>query len=240
MGHGPFGSGARRGSSSLTAPTLALAQSSTYFDRNNNVSVLDRPRPDYQALGIDVGSFQIFPSVTIATQYNDNIFATPDPIGDLITAMTPTLAVDSNWSRDAIALTATATSNFYASHPRQDTTDYQLSGMGRLDILAQSNVTAGFSVGSFAIPRSAENTFNDTITPVEYDNLRRQRGRSWRPSNRVQFSEGFSFARTQYQNNTEPGGEPVLFSEQDNNQYVLSGRANYAISPAIALFAARR
>ncbi len=219
----------------LLAPAVALAQSGTYFDRNDNVSVLARPRPDYQALGVNVGSFEIFPSVTVATQYNDNIFATPDPIGDLITAVTPTVAINSNWSRDAVALTATATSNFYATHSAQNTTDYQLSGVGRLDIQAQSNITGAFRLGFFAIPRSAENTFNDTITPVQYASFAASLG-GLQTLNRVQLTEGFSFSRTQYQNNTEVSGVPILFSEQNNSQYVISGRANYAISPAVAVF----
>jgi hypothetical protein len=219
----------------LTAPTLALAQSGSYFDRNNNVSVLDRPRPDYQALGIDVGGFQIFPSVTVATQYNDNIFATPDPIGDLIIAVTPTVDVNSNWSRDAIRLAATATSNFYATHSSQDTTDYQLTGDGRLDILTQSDLTAGFRVGSYAIPRSAENTFGNTITPIQYANLSAYLG-ALQTLNRLQFTERFNYSRTAYDNNTDINGAPLLFSLQDGSQYVVSVQANYAISPAIAVF----
>jgi hypothetical protein len=219
----------------LVAPTLALAQSATYFDRNNNVSVLERSRPDYQALGINVAGFQVYPSLTVAPQYNDNIFATPHAVGDLITVLTPTLEVNSNWSRDAFNLTASATSDFYATHSRQDTTSYQLTGSGRLDILTQSNVTAGFTVGSFSIPRSAENTFGDTITPIQYGSFGANLG-ALQTLNRVQFTEGFNYLRTQYQNNTEINGEPVLLDEQDNSQYSVSGQANYAISPAIAVF----
>jgi hypothetical protein len=219
----------------LAAPTMVLAQSETYFDRNNNVSVLGRPRPDYQALGIVVGGVVVDPSVTVSTQYNDNILASSDPIGDLITALTPTVEVNSNWSRNAVQLTATATSNFYASHPSQNTTDYQFSGAGRLDILAQSNITAGFSVGQFAVPRSSEDNFSGSLTPVVYDGYNANVG-ALQTLNRVQFSEGFTFVRTAYDNNVDVDGAPLLFDQLDNDVLGFSAKANYAIDPAISAF----
>jgi hypothetical protein len=221
----------------LAAPTMVLAQSETYFDRNNNVSVLDRPRPDYQALGIVVGGMVIYPSVTASTQYNDNILASSDPIGDLIESLTPTVEVNSNWSRNAVKLTATATSNFYDSHPSQNTTDYQFSGAGRLDILTQSNVTAGFSVGQFAVPRSSEDNFSGALTPVVYDGYNANLG-ALQTLNRVQFIEGFTFSRTAYDNNVDVNGAPLLFDQLDNDALGFSAKVNYAIDPAIAAFVA--
>jgi hypothetical protein len=219
------------------APTYVRAQSATYYDRNNNVSVLDRPRPDYEALGILIGSFDLYPSVTLAPEYNSNIFATTnDPIGDLITELTPTFEAKSNWSRNAIDIKATATANFYATHSSENTADYELSANGRLDILDQSNLSAGFTVGHFAIPRSAENTFGPTATPIQYDEADANLG-AVQTLDRLRLIEGFHFTRTNYENNVDTDGAPLFLSQLDNDVFIFSGRASYAVTPAIAVFA---
>ncbi|MCI0430482.1 MAG: outer membrane beta-barrel protein, partial [Rhodospirillales bacterium] len=38
-------------------------------------SVFERPRPDYDPLGIRAGGFLIYPQVELGEAYNDNIFA---------------------------------------------------------------------------------------------------------------------------------------------------------------------
>ena len=182
-----------------------------------------------------VGGVVIYPSVTMSAEYNDNIFATTDAIGDLIATLTPTVQVQSNWSRNALSLSATDTSTFYDRHSSENTSNYSVSASGRLDILTNSGLTAGLSIGHFAISRSSENTFNVTLTPIQYNELSANIG-GVQTLNRLQFSERFSFARVTYQNNTDVDGAPIFFDQLDNNAFVISGQANYAISPAVAIF----
>ena len=50
------------------------------FDRGQNVAVLDRPRPDYQAMGIHAGGFMVYPSMAVAAAYDDNVYALPSDL----------------------------------------------------------------------------------------------------------------------------------------------------------------
>ena len=118
---------------------------------------------------------------------------------------------------------------------RQNTSNYSVSATGRLDILAESNITAALTAGHFVISRSAENTFNVTLTPIEYDQVAASLG-GLQTLNRIQLTEGFSFTRVAYANNTDVTGAPIFFDEQNNDAFVLSGQADFAISPGVALF----
>jgi hypothetical protein len=216
----------------------ARAQSTTYFDRNSNVSVLDRPRPDYEALGLSLESFNIYPSIAVAPEYEDNIFATKsDTVSDLITKIAANVEAKSNWSRDEVGLSASGYANVYGSHTQQDTTGFEVSGHGRLDVLTQSDLTAGASFGQYAIARTAQNTLGATVKPVQYDGINANFGGT-QTLTRLRLTERFDFNRVSYENNTDLSGAPVLLDQLNNNIFAARLQAAYAISPSIAGFVA--
>src|SRR6202012_2427735 len=79
------------------------------FDPIRGQSVLDRPRPDYDPVPIELGSFQFFPTMNVGTYYNSNIFAVPSKgTDDQIWKINPTASLLSNWGRHALGITALA------------------------------------------------------------------------------------------------------------------------------------
>ena len=60
----------------VLCPHVASAQDAL-FKRGENVGVLERPRPGYEALGIRAGGFIVYPSLTLRAEYDDNLFARP-------------------------------------------------------------------------------------------------------------------------------------------------------------------
>lgn len=220
----------------LCAPTLASAQSASYFDRNNAGGVLQRPRPDYQALGIDAGGFQVFPSLTLSPEYDDNIYAAPDDrASDLVTNISPSLQVRSNWSRDELDAFANLSSNIYANHSNESTTDYTVGGSGRLDILSQSSLNASFSYAHDTEARTSENTVNTASAPVQFDVISTSFG-GVQTLNRLKFTESFNFERITYDDTTSFGGAPIPLNTLDGDIFQVTGRADYAINPQISLF----
>lgn len=219
------------------APSLALAQSGSYFDRSNNVSVTDRPKPDYQAPGLNVGAFTVNPSLTVTPEYDDNIFATHDDRqGDFITQIKPTVSISSNWSRNALGATASAVSNVYADHTGENTTDYSVAGSGRLDILSSDNITGGLGYSHNTISRTGENTFNGTLEPIQYDIVNGTLG-AQQTLNRLRFTEGLTFAHVSYDSTADDLGNPIDLSYLNSNTTEVSGQANYALNPEISVFA---
>jgi hypothetical protein len=217
-------------------PSLAMAQSASYFDRDNNVSVLQRPRPDYQALGVDLGAFQLFPSVTTTEAYDDNIFATSTGrVSDWITTVNPTLDLKSNWSRDSLELTATDSSNLYAGTSSEDTNDYSVNMFSEIDAGTDSSFSGSVGYGHYHIARTSEVSFGDSVNPVQYDGLNANLG-AIQTLNRLRFSESVAYFRTMYDDAVDQLGTPLPFSQDDGSQIVGDVRASYAISPDIALF----
>ncbi|MHB8286433.1 MAG: outer membrane beta-barrel protein [Caulobacteraceae bacterium] len=214
----------------------ARAQSASFYDRNNNTSVLDRPRPDYQPFGVQYDGFTISPSLTISPELDDNIYASDaGKEGDLVTSIAPRIEARSNWSRDQVSAFASLASDVYAEHSTESTTDYQIGGSGRLDILAQDNISANLSYGHNTESRTAENTVVSTAAPVQYDVLSGGLS-SQQLFNRVRLSETFSFQRYTYQDTTTSTGAAESLAYQDSTIYSVNGRADYAINPELSLF----
>ena len=63
--------------SALSVAVDASAQEAA-VDVSRNSTVMSRPRPAYDPLGIRVRSFFIYPSLSVGGQYDSNINATPN------------------------------------------------------------------------------------------------------------------------------------------------------------------
>lgn len=84
------------------------------------VSVADRPRPDFDPLGIRGGTFIFHPTLGVSETYDNNIFATPTrDKSDLYTTETPGLSVLSDWNRHALAFNASGQFKQYVTNDRK-------------------------------------------------------------------------------------------------------------------------
>ena len=87
-----------------TAQAQQVSGPESYYPTNAPVGVRERARPDYAALGIPLGAFELYPTLLITPQYDDNIFvADHGRTSDLITAVSPSLTLASNWARNAVS-----------------------------------------------------------------------------------------------------------------------------------------
>src|SRR5271163_1858458 len=83
-----------------TTPTQRPEDAGPPLERG--ASVLDRPRPEYDPLGLRLGSFFLYPKLELGELYSDNVFATQsNKKTDFITVVSPTLDLRSNWSQNA-------------------------------------------------------------------------------------------------------------------------------------------
>ena len=56
---------------SVSQAALAQADLSSNFKRDKNVTVRQRPRPDYEAIGVKAGGFTVYPRVTLEAERNE-------------------------------------------------------------------------------------------------------------------------------------------------------------------------
>jgi hypothetical protein len=218
-----------------TQPAAADPMAGTMFDRSTNVSVTERPRPEYDALGIPAGGFLVFPKVVVSGDYNDNIYAidTGGP-SDFIFDVNPTLNIRSNWNRHSLSITGMIDQSFYSDHTSENTTQWTVRGDARLDVLRDLSVTLNGGGGLLTEPRT-ESYDVLTRTPIQY-NSDFASAKVVKAFNRFKFTAGYNYNYYGYHDNETFLGAPVVESYRNNTEHTFTGRGDYALSPATALF----
>ena len=230
---------------SAAIPACALAQSvggdlngaqaESNFARDRNVAVRERPHPEYEAAGIREGGFMVFPRVEADVEYDDNIFALPNnKISDTIWRLKPEITAVSQWSRHALRFTAGLSTDGYSQHSSENTTDWNVSADGRLDFAGRANVTGGLSFAKLTEPRTSSNQAVGggflTPKPVTYSQTLANIG--WtKEFNRLKLGLRGDWAKYSYDNQGT-----VREDLRDRTITAVTGRADYAISPATAVF----
>jgi hypothetical protein len=222
----------------LAAPGMGRAQTvENYFSRNNNVSVLERPHPEFSPIGFDVSTFHFLPNASAQVSYNDNIFAANSgKTGDVISSLAANIAGQSQWARNEIDISAGINSNFYSKYSAQNYSTYNLGGSGRLDFLDNWNVLASLSYNHAAQTRTVATTITTSATTIQDDQI--SAGLSaLQTITRLQFSENVSYNYTAYANSTTFTGVPLNLNYLDSRIVYEGGRADFAVDPSVALFA---
>jgi hypothetical protein len=111
-------------------------------------AVPDRPRTEYDPLGVRAGGFVVRPSVSESFGADSNISASPHPVASALIDTQGTVGVASDWSRDAIEAGASFDNRSYVQHPSASYTNWSAGLGGRIDIgrdhvdLATTHLTA--------------------------------------------------------------------------------------------------
>jgi hypothetical protein len=211
------------------------------FDRGQNVSVRERPRPDYQAVGIHLGGFTLYPKLTASLSYDDNIFATPNKTtSDWFASIAPELDLQSNWSRNAFAAYVRGSQSLYFSQTTENTTQYGVGANGKYEFgggaFGDAVATASIDYGRYTLPREAAFIGQNSIHPVQYD-FTELNGQIADTLNRLRLSVRADYAIYDYLNAEAPG-DVFLFEEALNHSVAtFTGKAEYAVSPDTAVFA---
>jgi hypothetical protein len=206
-------------------------QSVSNFKRDRNVSVVQRPHPGYEALGLREGAFMIWPKLSTTVEYNDNIFATgSNTKSDTIFHVSPGVDLTSNWSRHALDAYARATFNQFADFTGENTQDYSVGAQGRLDVLRTAQVNAGANWNQLTEPRTSAASLGQAH-PVQYD-LTSGFVSGAREFNRLRVSGRFDVQNFLYLSRTGNSSQ----SDRDRTLTILTGRVDYAVSPDTALF----
>lgn len=215
---------------------IALARTGP-FARDSNVGVLDRPRPEYDPLGITLGSFKLQPELDLGLEYNTNIYAVPNnTTGDEIFHISPAAVLNSNWNRNQVQLYGRGSFNEYFDHSSENTANYIVGGQGRLDIQNNFGLAGGASIEHDSESRTSPNSPVTAKSPVEYD-LVNAFGVGAYQFSRLRLSARVDYTEYSYDNATSVSGASLY--QKDRDYRVVSGtfRAEYAARPGTSVFA---
>jgi hypothetical protein len=198
-------------------------------------SVFERPRPDYEPLGVRAGGFVLFPQVELGEAYNDNIFADPDDEeDDFITVLSPEVAARSDWGRHALNLRTGADAGFYLDNDDENFLDGFALVDGRLDVVRETYIFGGLGWRHRHEDRGSPDDVRGE-EPTEYDlysaNLGVFRGRG-----RISARVNGNVDRFDFHDVDAAGGTEINQDDRDRFQYVLSGQVGYEYLPETEAF----
>ncbi len=226
------------GAASLANAQVVATDTASNFARDRNVSVRERPRPGYDALGIRTGAFLIYPRLDANVYYDDNIYATPsDTTSDVVYQIEPQVTVSSNWNRNALSLFAGSVISRYGDHGTENTDTYQVGGNGRLDVVRGTSLSGGGDYQYLAEPRTSPTAPTAAAKPVRYD-LGEFNVGGVSELNRLRLVLRVNYQNYNYMNTVTTGGAPLIQNTRDRDQWAETVRAEYAISPDTAVYVA--
>ena len=206
------------------------------FKRDRNISVQERPKPEYETDGIRSGIFVYRPELRIQTEYDDNVFAS-DANGsdDLIFVLAPSIDIETDRNVHNLRVFAGAETRQYSSYGDQSHTNFQIGTEGRLDIQRNFYVEAGADYQKNHEDRTRSGAARNTVNPIDVDRIGtfvhgyREAGRTRLQGTARYFDTDFG--------NAEFGNGTVQDQSFRNRQGIeMEVRGDYAVSPNTAVF----
>ena len=205
------------------------------YDRGQNVGVLDRPRPEYEAAGIQVGAFILHPRLELGTGFTSNVYETTARTADEYASIAPSLQATSNWSRDMLALDGGASLMRYFAQARRDQDDWHIGASGRYDIGGDTAIAVSAKTEhatepatSAAYPTAAAQASQYQVTTAQVS-----------PSTtlgRVKLQGAYNFTTYSFDPYATFAGAIVDQSNRNSTSHSGTARAEYAITPDTSVF----
>lgn len=206
------------------------------FARDRNVSVRERPRPEYDALGVHVGAWTVLPKLTLSEGYEDNIYAQEtNTTSDNVSTATGEFQAISNWSRNAVRLFGRLQYENYADQSNNSNLTYALGGSGQLDVDRNTFLTAAASYQHQIESRTAAGTLQSVRSPIEYN----QSGLDFtgvHTFNRLKVQGSFNYTHFDFENNRLFDGTFFPQDYRDQDVWREGLRTDYALSPSISAY----
>lgn len=212
---------------------LAPAYADTAIE---NLPVMARPRPEYDAKGIPLGSFRLFPDLNVTGAYDDNIFRTQtNKIDDFVFDIAPAFRIRSDWNQHMLEAYAGLNNYEYASNSSENLTDWNAGADGRYDITGGSSVYANGQASQLHEARSSPNATGFQAAPNRYFQYHGETDATYQP-NRFGLTAGAQVDSFIYQNTPITGGGYLNNKDRNYSEYQGYGKASYDFSPGYTGF----
>lgn len=220
----------------LAQSSAAEAESGSAFHRSRSISVRERPRPEYEALGVHRGAFYIYPKITGGLTYDDNIFASEsNEEADWLFSVAPSVQIQSDWSRHMLQAAASLNRTVYADNSSENHTTWVVSSDGRIDVDRQLYLTILGRYAHMVEPRTAIEAFSSVSRPVRYDRRDLSVG-AVKTFNRVRLNLTADRSDYIFENGVTRTGAPVILKFRDDVITTGTVRVDYTVSPDTFVF----
>ncbi|MEO2163732.1 MAG: outer membrane beta-barrel protein [bacterium] len=215
----------------LVAAPLWVTSVAGAQEMNLPSGVTQRVAPESDALGTKLGGFTLYPKLGISDGYDSNIYAQPDDKAksDGVFVIDPSLAFESNWSRNKLALGGFFSQSLQTTYTQEDHADWGVGGSGQLDVLKASNIKSSLGYQRLTEPRGGINpdTLKENPNPIQYDLLQWGLVGNHR-LNQLNLSAAVDFDMLEYQSQGQ--------QYRDRDLWAFTGQGGYTFSPGYSGF----
>ncbi len=213
----------------VAAAQSAYAQDERFLSDEDVISVKDRYNSSLAPLGIPTGGFLFRPGIAVEEHYDDNVFRTPtNEQDDFITIVKPSAALESNWNRHALRVSADGFLAGYADNSDENYSDYVLSTSGRVDIAHDTYFSGALSHEKLHEDRSDPDDVNGD-EPTELRNTYVGAGFD-RKVSRVKMHIDARYRNVDY-DNARAGGVTIVNTDRNRDEMTYTARMGYEFSP---------
>jgi len=200
------------------------------------MGVMDRTRPEYNATGIPVGSFRLYPTLAAGISADDNIFRATDATSDTFWTLSPRLDLRSDWMNDSLQLYTQLDHYAYDDHDTESHTNWIVGGAGKVGVAQGDYLSADAFYYDTHESRISPDLSEAALSPTRY-----RQGHVDTTGlvtfNRLALSATFDYDRYDYDDTKLVGGGLIDNGDRDRNVYEATGKASYEFAPNQAFFA---
>ena len=197
---------------------------------------MDRARPDYDAKGIPLGGFRLFPTLNLNASYDDNVFRVPVAQSDYFFTISPALRLQSQWGRNFLEVYTGLNNYDYTTFSEQNLTDWRFGADGRLDISRAAMLSANVFYGELHELWSAPNNIAGfQAAPNRYYQTHADIVTAYQP-NRLGVGFGVSVDRFDWTDTPKIGGGLLYNSDRNQDDYQGYAKIFYDFSPGYSGF----
>jgi hypothetical protein len=201
-----------------------------------DLPVMARPRPEYDAKGIPLGGFRLFPDLNLTSAYDDNIYRTQtNKFNDFVFEIAPAVRVRSDWNRHMLEAYAGIENYEYATQTSENLTDWNAGADGRYDITGGASVYGNGSAAQLHEARSSPNQVGFQAAPNRYFQYHGETDATYQP-NRFGLTAGAQVDSFIYQNTPTVGGGFLNNKDRNYSEYQGYAKAFYDFSPGYTGF----
>lgn len=207
------------------------------YDRGRNLSVLDRPRPEYAAIGVPVGGFLLLPRIEGGFGYSDNVYAAArERAADGFGEVNPSAQLNSNWNRNALNFDGGYHLRRYLRESRRDEDGWNAGVAGRYDISGTLALSGDARVRRATEPPTSAAYPSNAAEPSQY---RQATGRlvAAYSAGRVKTQLSANFGSISFDPVRTLAGAVIDQHNRDAESDSGTARVEYALSPDTAIFA---
>jgi hypothetical protein len=228
------------GSTPIMLSNFAMAQQSPGSpgappprqERPDYRSPVAQAAENYDAKGVAVGSFKLYPELELDEVYNDNVFATSfgtaGRTASFVQLIKPSLNLRSNWNDHMLNFFAKGNIGLFAATTTPNFTDYSFGTDGRFDIQRDWNVYGGASFNHSHEDPGTPNAAIGAVAPNFFDQIAGNLG-YFQKFNRLSLRADGRIDNYNYLNNSVGVNSAVASSDRNRNEYRESLRVGYEV-----------